>query len=229
MDAERRLNDDDVALVLRRAGEMTAERGMTVSQIQEIAHDVGLSSDAVRQALVEAASGALRPATLERSLGVTTGLRKDVMLPGALDDAGWDVLVSMLRSTFNAPGKESRTGVVREWRNGRLRFAVEPIAYGHRLRMSTDKEGALRAPLLLGGTLLGEAVLCLSLASDPKLVAIGGVLAVIGSLAVAWPFISLPKWAKARATQFDAVAREATALTPPRAPADPPLSLLRDG
>ncbi len=229
MDAERRLNDDDVALVLRRAGEMTAEQGMTISQIEEIARDVGLSSDAVRQALVEAASGALRPATLERSLGVTTGLRKDVMLPGVLDDAGWDVLASMLRSTFNAPGKESRTGVVREWRNGRLRIAVEPIADGHRLRMSTDKEGALRAPLLLGSTLLGEAVLCLALASDPKLVAIGGVLAVMGSLAVAWPFVSLPKWANTRATQFDAVAREATALTPPRGPADPPLSLLRDG
>ena len=213
MEAERRLSDDEVSLVLRRAGEMTAQQGMTVQQVQEIAHDVGFSPEAVQRALVEAASGALRPATTEQSLGVTTGLSKDVMLPGPLDDAGWDVLVSTLRSTFTAQGKESRTGVVREWRNGRLRVAVEPIADGHRLRMSTDKQGALRAPLLLGGTFLGEAVLCFALAADPKLMAIGGVLAVLGSVAVVWPFLALPKWAKARVQQFDAIAREAASLT----------------
>ncbi len=229
MDAERRLSDDDVSLVLRRAGEMTAEQGMTVAQVQEIARDVGISADAVQRALAEAASGALRPATVERSLGMTTGLSKDVVLPGVLDDAGWDVLVSTVRATFNAPGKESRSGVVREWRNGKLRIAVEPTVHGHRLRMSTDKEGALRAPLLLGGTLLLEAVASFVASADPKLHAIGAVLGALGMAATAWPFLTLPKWSRTRAEQFDAVAREATSLVKPAELPDPRLLLLRDG
>ena len=71
--------------------------------------DLGLAPDAVRRALAEAASGALRPAELERSLGVPVGANKDVMLPGVLSDASWDVLVSTMRATFNAHGKEIRT------------------------------------------------------------------------------------------------------------------------
>lgn len=228
MDAERRLSDDDVSLVLRRAGEMTAQQGMTVVQVEEIARDVGISPEAVQRALAEAASGALRPASVERSLGLTTGLSKDVLLPGVLTEPGWDVLVSTLRSTFSTQGKQSRSGVVREWRNGRLRVAVEPTAGGHRLRMSTDKEGALRAPLLLGGLLLVEAVACFVASSDPKLHLIGGGLIALGAAVTAWPFLSLPKWASTRAQQFDGIAREASSLATPVEPADTRLALSRD-
>lgn len=220
MDADERLSDDDVSLVLRRAGEMTAERGLTVAQVQEIARDVGLSTEAVQMALVEAASGALRPASLERSLGVPVGLTKDVLLPGALSDAGWDVLVSVLRATFNAHGKESRTGVVREWRNGFLRVAVEPAPAGHRLRMSTRKGGAVRGPIIGSiSSIVYTAALVAASTSKPALLMLATVPAGLGALCAAWPFLTLPKWARTRSAQFDAVAREAAALAAQGEPA----------
>ncbi|MES3035571.1 MAG: hypothetical protein V4813_16335 [Gemmatimonadota bacterium] len=222
MDSEQRLSDADVSLVLRRAGEMTAAQGLTVAQVQEIARDVGLEPDAVQRALAESASGALRPAAMQRSLGVPVGVNKDVMLPGVLSDEGWDVLVSVLRATFNAHGKETRSGSVREWRNGRLRVAVEPAAGGQRLRMSTLKEGALTAPMIgsVSGVVYSASLVAAS-TSKPALLMLAAVPAMLAAACAAWPFLTLPRWARARSTQFDAIAREAMALvnTAPALPA----------
>ncbi len=213
MDSERRLSDTDVSLVLRRAGEVTAQQGLTVAQVQDIAREVGLSPDAVQRALAEAASGTLQPASMESSLGVPVGVSKDVILPGVLDDAGWDVLVSVLRATFNAHGKESRTGVVREWRNGRLRVAVEPTPNGHRLRMSTQKEGALRGPLIGSvSSMVYAASLLAASTAKPAMLMLAGVPAALSIVFATWPFLTLPKWARSRSAQFDAVAREAASL-----------------
>lgn len=213
MDADKRLSEADVSLVLRRAGEMTAEQGLTIAQVQEIARDVGLSPESVQRALVEAASGALRPASTERSLGVPVGLSKEVILPGALSDAGWDVLVSVLRATFNAHGKEFSTGVVREWRNGFLRVAVEPTPAGHRLRMTTRKGGALRGPMIgSASSIIYSAALVAASTSKPALLMLAAVPAGLSAVFAAWPFLTLPKWARTRSAQFDAIAREATAL-----------------
>lgn len=211
----RRLNDAEVSAVLRRAAEDTSASGLTVAQVEEIAIDVGLSPDAVRRALIESANGALRPATIATSLGVPIGVSKDVTLPGVLTDAAWDVLVSMMRATFNAHGKEQRSGVVREWRNGRLRIAVEPTATGHRLRMSTHKESGLRGPLVgSAGALIYAAALFAASTAKPFLTLLAALpLAASGALA-AWPFFTLPKWARTRSEQFDALAREAAALAP---------------
>ncbi len=219
MDAEQRLSDDDVSLVLRRAGEMTAELGMTAAQVHEIARDVGISPDAVQQALVEAASGALRPATIDRVVGVPVGLSKDVLLPGVLSDAGWDVLVSVMRATFNAHGKVTGTGVVREWRNGYLRVAVEPTRGGHRLRMSTQKGGALRGPIIGSlSSIIYTASLVAASTSKPALLMLAAVPAALGVICAVWPFLTLPKWARSRAAQFDVIAREAATLSTQRDP-----------
>lgn len=213
MDAERRLSDTEVSAVLRRAAEATAQPGLTVAQVHEIAQEVGLSPDAVRRALAESASGALQPATLERRLGLPVGVAKEVLLPGVLDDAAWDVLVSTLRATFNAHGKEVRSGVVREWRNGRLRIAAEPTPLGMRLRMTTQKEGAMRAPLI--GSALSfayAASLAAAASAKPMIGILAAIPVVMGAALAAWPFLTLPTWSKTRADQFDAIAREAASL-----------------
>ncbi|HYW52026.1 MAG TPA: hypothetical protein VE861_15535 [Gemmatimonadaceae bacterium] len=205
-----------MSAVLRRAAEESVQLGLTVAQVQEIARDVGLSPDAVSRALIESASGALLPATVDRSLGVPVGVAKDITLPGRLSDEGWDVLVSMLRSTFGARGKEVQSGVVREWRNGKLRIAVEPAAGGSRLRMSTEKDGALRVPALAGGfSLLQVVTLLAQPGTNAGATAAAAVVGALGVACVAWPFLSLPKWGRTRADQFDAVAREAMRLAEP--------------
>jgi len=233
MDETRRLNDAEVTAVLQRAAEESAQQGLTVAQVQEIAADVGLSADAVRRALIESATGALRPATVERTLGLPVGVAKDVVLPGVLTDAAWDVLVSTLRATFNAHGKEQRSGVIREWRNGRLRIAVEPTATGDRLRMSTQKEGALRGPLLGSASALVYSVsLYAASTSKPVLLMLAGLPVAISGALAAWPFLTLPKWSRTRSEQFDAIARMATELAaaPPRSTlhAPPAGTVLRD-
>jgi hypothetical protein len=218
MDTERRLSDSEVTAVLRRAAEESVQQGLTVAQVQEIAADVGLSPDAVRRALIESANGALRPATIIRSLGAPVGVSKDVVLPGVLTDEAWDVLVSTLRATFNAHGKESRSGVVREWRNGNLRIAAEPTASGHRLRMTTQKGGAMRRAVFGSAAALAySAALVVASTARPMLLMLAVIpMAAAGAIA-AWPFLTLPRWAQSRGEQFDAIAREAAALvaTPP--------------
>jgi hypothetical protein len=220
MNTERRLSESEVTAVLQRAAAESAEQGLTVAQVHEIATDVGLAPDAVRRALIESANGALRPAAIQRSLGLPTGVAKDVVLPGVLTDDAWDVLVSTLRATFNAHGKVSQSGVVREWRNGQLRIAVEPTAAGHRLRMSTNKASAMRAPILgSAAALIYAASLAAAASTKPFLLVLAAVpIAIAGGLAV-WPFFSLPKWGRARSEQFDAIAREAASLcsAPPHA------------
>ena len=224
MDETRRLNETEVTAVLKRAAEESAQQGLTVAQVHEIAADVGLAPDAVRRALIESANGALRPASVEKSLGLPVGVAKDVVLPGVLTDAAWDVLVSTLRATFNAHGEEQRSGVIREWRNGRLRIAVEPTAAGDRLRMSTQKEGALRAPLVgSAGAMIYAASLYAASTAKPVLLLLAGIpVAISGALAV-WPFLSLPRWSRNRSEQFDAIARMATELA-----AAPPRDMLAD-
>ena len=213
MEAERRLSDAEVSLVLRRAAEESSETGLTVAQVQEIAADVGLAPDAIRRALADSASGALRPAASEHRFGVPVSVAKDVALPGALTDEGWDVLVSTLRATFGAVGKVSQSGVVREWRNGKLRIAVEPTVAGHRLRMSTQKEGAFRGALLgVAASAVWTAALVAGATARPAMGILAGAPALVGIMLACWPFLTLPKWARGRAAQFDAIAREASAL-----------------
>jgi hypothetical protein len=213
MDAQHRLNDAEVTAVLRRAAEVSAQEGLTVAQVHEIAADVGLAPDSVRIALVESANGALRPATLMTQFGVPIGVSKDVVLPGVLTDDAWDVLVSTMRSTFNAHGKLQRAGVVREWRNGNLRIAIEPIPTGHRLRMSTQKDGGLRGPVIGAvATMLYAISLIVTAQARPAMMLLAAIPVAIGGALMALPFLTLPKWARLRSEQFDVIAREAATL-----------------
>lgn len=229
MDSERRLNEHEVSAVLRRAAEESAQPGLTVAQVQEIAKDVGLSPEAVQRALTESASGALRPATRGQRFGLPVSVAKDVSLPGPLSDDAWEVLVSSLQATFGARGKVSRSGAVREWRNGKLRIAIESAAGEHRLRMSTQKDGALQGPLLGSTTsLLMASFFAAGATVKPGFALLAAVPTAFAIGMVAWPFFNLPKWARTRAAQFDDVAREAAALASPPRAGRTPLAALAD-
>lgn len=223
MPDERRLNDEEVAAVLRRASEESAETGLTVSQVKEIAADVGIEPAAVQRALALAATGALMPAAVDRRFGVPVGVNKDVLLPGGLSDAAWAVLVSRMRATFAAQGKESYDGVVRAWRNGNLRIALEPTPDGHRLRMSTLRTSAMVGPMIGSiGAMMSAATVAAGTAARPALMLVAAIPAALGAALLASPFVILPQWARARSEQFDAIAREAASLaTSPQAPALP--------
>ncbi len=214
MDAARRLSESEVNAVLRRAAEDTVQNGLTILQVQEIARDVGLAPEAVQRALAESASGTLRPSRLSRTAGIPTGVSKEIVLPAPISDAAWDVLVSVARATFNAHGKESRTGVVREWRNGQLRMASEPTPTGHRLRLSTEKQNALAGPLVISAaTFFNAAALAMASSGRPGLMVMSALSAAFGVASIVVPLIRLPRWARTRSDQFDALAREAASFS----------------
>jgi hypothetical protein len=219
---EIRLSESDVTAVLRRAGEVSAAEGLTPAQVQDIARSVGLSETAVERALAEAVSGMLREASVERRGGVPVAIYKEVALPGPLTDDAWAVLVSTLQSTFAARGKEpkSKSTAIREWRNGNLRITVEPAAGGHRLRLSTAKTDTWPVAIVAGASMLFVGLsLAAAVAAKQSPAGLLWLTAVVPTLAgigvLVRPFFALPEWARRRQAQFDAVAREATALARP--------------
>jgi hypothetical protein len=94
MGDERRLSHAEVQLVLRRAAELEAHRdddehGLSPAELEALAADVGLSSEAVRRALGELQAGALAPpqapGALERVLGPRQ-LIAERIVPGSVPE-----------------------------------------------------------------------------------------------------------------------------------------------
>lgn len=93
MSSERRLTPSEVQLVLRRAAELErrepGDEGLRPAELQELAREVGLSPQAVEQALAEQRAGALTvpepPRALERLLGPQQ-LLVERSVPGGSDD-----------------------------------------------------------------------------------------------------------------------------------------------
>ena len=50
--------------------------------------------------------------------------------------------------------------------------------------------------------------------AKPFLTMLAALPLVLAGAAAAWPFLTLPKWARARSEQFDTLAREAAKLAP---------------
>lgn len=223
MPDELRLSESDVSAILRRAAEDNSATGLTAAEVREIALSVGLAPDAVQRAIADAASGMLKDADVRRQAGLPVAIQKEVNLPGPLTDEAWEVLVSTLRSTFSARGREPKSAAVREWRNGNLRVTVEPRASGYRLRLSTAKTATWPAAIATGGTALllagMAAVGVVAREGPPGLWFLVAVPALLGVGILSLPFFTLPAWARLRSAQFDTVAREAMALA--KAPADP--------
>ena len=121
-----------------------------------------------------------------------------------------------LRETFQARGKRQRDGSLREWKNGNLHAVVEPTESGHRLRLRTFKGNAkLR---LLGGLAAFAFGLAFLLKSafivDPLTVRmmVFTLISVMGLGSMGFTAFRLPRWARERARQMEALAARAVEL-----------------
>lgn len=229
---ERRFSDTEVAQIFERAtsghaphGSRPAE-GMTLTELQRIGEEVGISSEQITRAAASLSSRTGEARATQHFLGMTTGVGHTVQLARRLTDEEWERFVVEVRETFDARGTMTSQGSLRQWSDGNLQVLLEPTEAGHRVRFRSVK-GA--APWTLVGGLaagvagvIGEVTAVLTgVAHDLGLVASFGVVGAIGIGAVVTTALGLPRWAERRKAEMEELGARASAmaLEPPR-PAD---------
>ena len=218
--AERRYNDKEIAAIFRAAAEegpqspqreVARDEGLTLAELQSIGTEVGISSEAVAQA---ARAVDVRLGAASRTfLGLRIGVARTVNLNRRLSDEEWERLVVQLREVFNARGRTRSDGSLRQWTNGNLQVLLEPTETGHRLRFGTLHGGA-RASIGAGIAVLGiTAIVVISGAVWGTLgEAIPGIalMAAAGAGMIASGALRLPRWARLREAQMEALAARIT-------------------
>jgi len=218
--AERRYNDKEIAAIFRAAAEqepqnpqreVARDEGLTLAELQAIGGEVGIASEAVAQA-ARAVDVRLGPAS-RTLLGLPVGVSRTVNLNRRLTDEEWERLVVQLREVFNARGRTRSEGSLRQWTNGNLQVLLEPTETGHRLRFGTV-HGAARAAIGAGFGVLGiAAIVAVSGAiwgtlgdamSGIALMAAAGVGMIVSGA------LRLPRWARLRERQMEALAARIT-------------------
>jgi hypothetical protein len=228
MTEERRYDDEEVSRLLARAAaqaerdEQAAEQkgapkelapgGLTLAQVQEIATSVGIPANAVQKAAASVARGDLVPTTTRVALGIPYGVARQIELPRMLTDVEWDRVVIRLRETFAAEGRSTREGSIRGWRNGNLRVMLEPTATGSRIRMSTVRgDATIRTQVALGAIAVSATMSGLLTVIPGATGRNWGAVAMMGAMGVVLlvrNVLALPRWAKTRASQMEALSAE---------------------
>jgi hypothetical protein len=233
---DRRYSDAEIAAIFRAAAEgpqlpqreVPREEGLTLTELQAIGREVGIAPEAVAQA----AHGldVRRDAQSRRFFGLPIGVARTVSLHRRLSDEEWERLVVQLREVFNARGVTRSDGSLRQWTNGNLQVLLEPTETGHRLRFGTLHGGA-SALIGAGLTALGAAgVVAIVTSINGTLgAAMSGIefIAVAGLGMIASGALRLPRWAKLRGRQMEAIATTVAlppGVTPPGPPELPPES-----
>lgn len=225
---ERRFSDEEVAQIFERATSGHALQathvaaGMTLAELQSIGKEVGIPADEITRAALSLKPGEAKPA--QHFLGMTTGVGHTVHLARKLTDEEWERFIAEVRETFDARGRMSSEGSLKQWSNGNLQVLLEPTEAGHRVRFKTVKGNApwtLSGGLVLtAASLIGETTAVLTgVAHDLGLVGFFGVLGAIGIGTAASTAFRLPRWVRTRKTQMETLGARVSAMAlelPPR-------------
>jgi len=212
---DRRYSEDEVTEIFKRAAEaqqtprrqLPAGEGMTLTDLQGIGREVGIPPELVVQAAAGLDSTGL-PAS-RRLLGLPIGVGRTVQLDRPLTEQEWERLVVDLRQTFDAKGRVSTEGSLRQWVNGNLQALLEPTVTGYQLRLRTLNGGA--RGLMLTGLIMTGVVLATLL---PTIATLGLAQALwpvapavlVGAAVFAVGALNLPRWARTRRQQMEGVA-----------------------
>lgn len=217
---DRRFNEAEVAAIFERATEaqqtsqpqLPAAEGMTLTELQAIGREVGISPEQLARAAKAIEVGG-RP-TSRHVLGLPVGVGLTVDLNRHISDEEWERVVADLRETFDARGTLRHEGSLRQWANGNLQAFLEPGGSGHRLRLRTFKGDA--PGMILGGlAILGFASAMLVLAvlrgalDDLGFLWAVGALGTGGLAMFSSAAFRLPGWARLRQRQMEDVAARA--------------------
>ncbi|MDZ4700522.1 MAG: hypothetical protein SH809_12515 [Rhodothermales bacterium] len=220
MNTDRRYTEEEIAAIFQeatRAQESVKQKtahqeGLTLEELQAIGAESGITPEFIARAaasLDHAGGSVIR----ETFLGVPVSVGHTIELPGPMSDLEWERLVVDLRETFEAQGKIRRDGALREWSNGNLRIAVEPMDAGWRLRMGTKKSD-VKVGLVMGGMglipsmvfFLGWLTGSMPAIKDVGLLSAVSLLLVMSLIPIIMGFTTNPRWAKTRRRQMEEVA-----------------------
>ncbi|MGH7649849.1 MAG: hypothetical protein ACREND_17190 [Gemmatimonadaceae bacterium] len=216
--SDRRYDDEEVSAIFRAAAEglpVPAQRaarneGLTLADLQGIGREVGISEDAVAHAA--GALDARRGSSQRTLLGLPIGVTRIVALDRRLTDDEWERLVVQVRDVFQARGVTRSDGSLRQWTNGNLQVLLEPTETGQQLRFATVHGGA-RASIGAGLAALGiAAATAIATAASGNLGhSLPGVLfiALVSAGMIANGALRLPRWARLRGSQMEALAAQA--------------------
>jgi hypothetical protein len=213
---DRRYSDDEIAEIFKRATESravtprhrSASEGLSLTELQGIGREVGLTPEAVSLAARSLEQG--NGDGVRKLLGFPIGVGETVELGRELSDAEWDLLVVAARETFGARGTLRTDGAFRQWTNGNLQVLLEPTEHGHRVRFRTynaNAKGLMVAGVALAGfpaiamaaALFTSSANAGALTSIASLMAVGAALFTIGAA-------RLPMWARLRRAQMQRLA-----------------------
>ena len=215
---ERRFNEAEVAAIFERAAEaqqtslhqLPSGEGMTLTDLQEIGREVGISREQLAEAAKAIELGGRR--TSRSFLGLPVGVGVTIDLGRKLSDEEWERFVADLRETFDARGTLRSEGSLRHWANGNLQAHLEPSATGHRIRLRTVK-GDARGLIIGGIGMLSFATVALVAAAlrgvvgaDVGFMSSLAILATGGAGMFGIGALRLPGWARLRRRQMEEVA-----------------------
>ena len=218
----RRYGDDEVREIfsLATTGDMpdrsvpVESGGLTLGELQHIGQEVGIEPARVAQAAARLdARGRLAP--VRRSFGLPIGLSRVVELPRAPTDREWELLISEFRTTFEVQGHATSSGGLREWSHGNLHICVEPTEHGQQLRLSTLKADAMALNglgLVMGGMSLLMGAVVAAAGKPGKALVLIGMFGGIALAAFGANLVRLPRWARERERQMEAIAEHAGKL-----------------
>ena len=220
--SERRYAENEVREIftlattagLREPSLPSESGGLTLDELKRIGQEAGIEPARVAHA-AERLDSRGKPAPVRRSFGLPVGVSRVVDLPRAPTDREWERLISEFRSTFGAHGRATTTGGLREWSHGNLHISVEPTEYGEQLRLSTLKDDGIAlnglSAVLAGMSVLFGTVVAAS-GKPEKALLIFGMFAGMSLFAFGANLFRLPRWARERERQMEAVAEHAVKL-----------------
>lgn len=218
----RRYGDEEVREILSlattgdtRDQSLPAESGgLTLEELQGIGQEVGIEPARIAQA-AERLDSRGRLAPVRRSLGLPVGVSRMVDLPRAPTDREWEQLISEFRTTFGVQGHMTTSGGLRAWSHGNLHISSEPTEHGEQLRLSTLKDDAIALNVLglgMGGMSVVMSALAAASGKPEKALVVLGMFGGMALLAFGANLIRLPRWARERERQMEAIAEYAVKL-----------------
>ena len=164
---ERRYTESEIADIFANAAKRgvappptSTNNGLTITELQHIAREVGLEPEAVAQAAARLDVPAVtsrQPAKVTRHhFWLPIEIGRTVHLPHRLTDDEWAQLVADLRTTFDTRGKTLESDAVREWRGGDVHAVLT--------RTDTGEQFQLRSFRRQGVVMLWTAVLSFNVA-----------------------------------------------------------------
>ena len=188
--------------------------GFTLAELQHIGREAGIEPERVAQAAASLdARGTAAP--VRRSFGMPISVSRVVELPRAPTDREWEQLIAKCRTTFGAQGQASTSGGIRDWSNGNLHISIEPTAHGEQLRLSTlkgDAESLNGLGLVMGGMSVLMSAVVAAAGKPEKALVLVGMFGTLSLAAFGANLVRLPRWARERERQMEAIAEHAVKL-----------------